>query len=73
MTRTASNRSDLFVYLFIWDRYRMIAKDFILQISAAHCISSIWIRCIERMARWYIYMDYTMKDNGNFIQQYVID
>ncbi len=53
----------LFVYLFIWDRFRMIAKDFTLQISALP-VTDIWVECHERMARWFVYMDHMMKSEG---------
>ena len=46
-------------YLFIWDRYRMIAKDFILQ-SSSLPKDAIWIEVHERMARWYVLMDHLM-------------
>eukprot|EP00981_Chlorochromonas_danica_P015071 scaffold10305_cov375-Ochromonas_danica.AAC.1 len=50
----------LFVYLFIWDRYRMIAKDFTLQQSALP-LTAIWVECHERMARWFVLMEHRMK------------
>lgn len=53
----------LVVYLFIWDRYRMIAKDFILQTSALP-VTDLWLECHERMARWMIFMDHHMKTEG---------
>lgn len=55
--------SKLFVYLFIWDRYRMVAKDFTLQFGALP-LTEIWIECHERMARWFIFMDHSMKSEG---------
>ncbi len=56
----------VFVYLFIWDRYRMIAKDFILQITALP-VTDIWVECHERMARWMIYMDHYMRTEGETV------
>jgi hypothetical protein len=57
--------SNLFVYLFVWDRYRMIAKDFTLQISSVrNGLTDAWVECHERMARWLILMDHRMKDDG---------
>lgn len=53
----------LFIYLFIWDRYRMVAKDFTLQQSALE-VTDVWVECHERMARWFIFMDHEMKHNG---------
>jgi len=53
----------IFVYLFIWDRFRMIAKDFTLQQSALP-VSDVWVECHERMARWFVYMDHMMKSEG---------
>lgn len=70
----------LFVYLFIWDRYRMIAKDFTLQQQALVLLMQqsslsqqqqqqglqlrLWVECHERMARWFIYMDHKMQEDG---------
>lgn len=50
-------------YLFIWDRYRMIAKDFTLQASALP-VTDVWIECHERMVRWFVLMDHAMQVNG---------
>jgi hypothetical protein len=58
--------SKMTVYLFIWDRYRMIAKDFTLQ-QYGLSLSDIWIECHERMARWFIFMDHAMKSEGKFV------
>jgi 23S rRNA A1618 N6-methylase RlmF len=56
----------LVVYLYIWDRYRMIAKDYTLQ-SSAIPVTDIWLECHERMARWMIYMDHEMRTEGELI------
>ena len=53
------------VYLFIWDRYRMIAKDFILQ-ELALPVDTVYVECHERMARWFILMDHTMQRDDKF-------
>lgn len=53
----------LIKYLFIWDRYRMIAKDFTLQLSSS-ALTDTWIECHERMARWFVFMDHDMKSYG---------
>lgn len=50
-------------YLFIWDRYRMIAKDFTLQASVAN-VTETWIECHERMVRWFVLMDHAMQVNS---------
>lgn len=67
MTNYNESRSDhgseLVSYLFIWDRYRMVAKDFTLQKSATS-FTALWVECHERMARWFILMDHRMKANG---------
>mmetsp|Transcript_8560 Transcript_8560/g.12764 ORF Transcript_8560/g.12764 Transcript_8560/m.12764 type:complete len:143 (+) Transcript_8560:211-639(+) len=55
---------ELLTYLFIWDRYRMVAKDFTLQISGAMRDEEVWVECHERMARWFVLMDHRMKANG---------
>lgn len=46
---SSSSSEDLLVYLFVWDRYRMIAKDFTLQISERSQPSPTWVECHERM------------------------
>jgi hypothetical protein len=53
-------------YLFIWDRYRMIAKDFTLQASVLSATST-WIECHERMVRWFVFMDHAMQVNAEFV------
>ena len=61
---TSDHSAELVVYLFIWDRYRMIAKDFTLQLTNAPPTLT-WLQCHERMARWFVLMDHRMKANGN--------
>ncbi len=61
--RTGEVPAKMDVYLYIWDRYRMIAKDFTLQ-QYALPLSNVWIECHERMARWFIFMDHAMKSEG---------
>lgn len=58
-----SDEDELPTYLFIWDRYRMIAKDFTLQVSTV-AVSPLWIECHERMVRWFIFMDHSMQTNS---------
>ena len=43
------------VYQFIWDRTRMIRKDFVLQnyIGTGGKCNAIAVRCHERIARWH--------------------
>ena len=53
------------VYLFIWDRYRMIAKDYILQ-ELAVPVDEVYVDSHERMARWFIIMDHTMQKDDKF-------
>lgn len=58
--------SQLFVYLFIWDRFRMVAKDFTLQ-QHALAVTKVWVECHERMARWFVLMDHRMKGSEDYI------
>jgi hypothetical protein len=59
--------STLEVYLYIWNRLRMVAKDFILQNyrfggrNDRYCIE-----CHERMVRWLIMMDHQLHDNKEY-------
>lgn len=62
-----SSPSMIVVYLFIWDRFRMIAKDFTLM-NPSLGINIIWIECHERMARWYVYMDHRMKSDDDYMK-----
>jgi hypothetical protein len=64
-TKLDDSENALTVYLFIWDRYRMIAKDFILQKSSLE-LSELCIECHERMARWFVLMDHKMRFDGFF-------
>eukprot|EP01041_Mallomonas_annulata_P011279 gene11279-23594_t len=50
------------LYLFIWDRLRMIAKDFILQnYRYSGRVDGVGIACHEHMARWFIMMEHQMQ------------
>lgn len=59
--------SQIEVYLFVWDRLRMIAKDFILQNyryggrNDRYCIE-----CFENMARWHVMMEHQMHVNDEY-------
>ena len=55
--------TNIVIYLFIWDRFRMVAKDFTLQQQAVS-FSPLWIECHQRMARWFVLMDHRMKGDG---------
>ena len=63
--RERDRATPLFVYLFVWDRFRMIAKDFILQISALPK-DPLWVECHERMARWFVIMNHYMTTEDDF-------
>ena len=60
------------IYLFVWDRYRMIAKDFILQSpqESDPASLSIWIECYERMIRWHIIMSYRLHNCQEYIKNH---
>jgi hypothetical protein len=68
MSNRASEEENLSltVYLFIWDRFRMIAKDFILQ-STMLTRDILWVETIERMARWHVLMDHRMRSCKDFV------
>lgn len=58
------------VYQFIWDRTRMIRKDYILQNytgTGGRC-SAAAVRCHERIARWHCMMEHQL----SHISEYVI-
>lgn len=58
--------SSLDVYLFLWNRYRMIAKDFILQnYRFGGRLDKYCLECHERMTRFHIMMDHQMQWSGS--------
>ena len=57
------------VYQFIWDRTRMIRKDFILQNfsgTGGKC-NAIAVRCHERIARWHCMCEHQLSHIPQFI------
>jgi hypothetical protein len=57
--------SSLDVYLFLWNRYRMVAKDFILQnYRFGGRLDKYCLECHERMTRFHIMMDHQMRWSG---------
>jgi SAC3/GANP family len=57
-------------YLFIWDRYRMITMDFVLQSYSEESFDSVWIECHERIARWYALMYHRMQKTEEFLSSH---
>lgn len=64
MSDSGDSSEDLLTYLFIWDRFRMVAKDFTLQLSGNIRDLPLWVECHERMARWFVLMEQRMRTNG---------
>lgn len=63
--KTASGPALLDIYLFVWNRARMIAKDFILQnYRFGGNVDHFAIMCHEHMARWQIMMNHQLADSG---------
>ena len=57
--------SSLDVYLFLWNRYRMVAKDFILQnYRLGGRLDKYCVESHERMVRYHIMMDHQMQWSG---------
>eukprot|EP00978_Attheya_sp_CCMP212_P003316 scaffold6828_cov53-Attheya_sp.AAC.6 len=59
------------VYQFIWDRTRMIRKDFILQNyvgTGAQCDARA-VRCHERIARWHTMCEHQLSHIRDFMMQ----
>ena len=57
------------VYQFIWDRTRMVRKDFILQNytgTGGEC-NAIAVRCHERIARWHCMCEHQLSHLPDFI------
>ena len=60
--------SALDVYLFLWNRYRMVAKDFILQnYRFGGRLNAYCLECHERMVRFHVMMDHQMQWSGKCI------
>ena len=59
------------VYQFIWDRTRMVRKDFILQnfIGTGGNCSAVAVRCHERIARWHALCEHQLSHLNDFIRQ----
>ena len=58
------------VYQFIWDRTRMIRKDFILQNytgTSGRC-NAIAVRCHERIARWHALVEHQLSHLDDFVK-----
>jgi len=57
------------VYQFIWDRTRMVRKDFILQNyvgTGGHCDARA-VRCHERIARWHCMCEHQLSHIPDFV------
>jgi len=70
--RYAGTPPSLDVYQFIWDRTRMIRKDFILQnyiAGAGGMCSAVAVRCHERIARWHICMEHQLSHLADYVKQ----
>lgn len=69
---TSDTPSPMDVYQFIWDRTRMIRKDFILQNYQANgtvggkC-SAVSVRVHERIARWHAMMEHQLSHISDFV------
>lgn len=57
------------VYQFIWDRTRMVRKDFILQnyVGTGGRCNAIAVRCHERIARWHAMCEHQLSHLPDFI------
>jgi len=57
------------VYQFIWDRTRMVRKDFILQnyVGAGGLCDARAVRCHERIARWHCMCEHQLSHIPDFV------
>ncbi|KAL3925723.1 MAG: hypothetical protein SGILL_000202 [Bacillariaceae sp.] len=57
------------VYQFIWDRTRMIRKDFILQnyVGTGGLCDARAVRCHERIARWHAMCEHQLSHISDFV------
>jgi SAC3/GANP family len=58
------------VYLFIWDRTRMVRKDFILQnyVGTGGNCDARAVRCHERIARWHAACEHQLSHIPDFVK-----
>jgi hypothetical protein len=57
------------VYQFVWDRTRMVRKDFILQnfVGTGGLVDARAVRCHERIARWHCLCEHQLSHIGEYI------
>ena len=69
-TTTSDTPPPLDVYQFIWDRTRMIRKDFILQnyIGTGGNCDARAVRCHERIARWHAMCEHQLSHIPDFVK-----
>eukprot|EP00985_Skeletonema_marinoi_P029406 scaffold27797_cov139-Skeletonema_marinoi.AAC.1 len=69
-TTTSDTPPPLDVYQFIWDRTRMIRKDFILQnyIGTGGKCDARAVRCHERIARWHAMCEHQLSHIPDFVK-----
>ncbi|KAL7436005.1 hypothetical protein ACHAXM_004960 [Skeletonema potamos] len=69
-TTTSDTPPPLDVYQFIWDRTRMIRKDFILQnyIGTGGKCDARAVRCHERIARWHAMCEHQLSHIPEFVK-----
>ena len=62
--------NSLDVYQYIWDRTRMVRKDFILQnfIGTGGRCNACAVRCHERIARWHAMSEHQLSHLSDFVK-----
>jgi SAC3/GANP family len=57
------------VYQFVWDRTRMVRKDFILQnfVGTGGLVDARAVRCHERIARWHCLCEHQLSHINDFV------
>ena len=68
-TLTPSGVPDpLDVYQFVWDRTRMVRKDFVLQNYTGYGNNDACAaRCHERIARWHVLVEHQLSDVEDYV------
>jgi len=58
------------VYQFIWDRTRMVRKDFVLQnyVGTGGMCDARAVRCHERIARWHAMAEHQLSHVPDFVK-----
>lgn len=64
--KNAKNVQLLSAFIFVWDRFRMVLKDFTLQYRGDTILDTNWIVSFECIVRWHIWVHHWMLRTHEF-------